>query len=134
MQLVNPPLYRKVEIGFKIGSKYQSVNSVEVIKTEEKGSDVNLSTQILLDAFDNRFDVAVIISNDSDLATPVRFVRTRFNKRVIILNPHSFDKRSKELSQYAAKTIEITQDHISESQFPNPIDTGRLKIYKPKSW
>lgn len=38
-----------------------------VMRTEEKGSDVNLTTQLLVDAFDDAFDVAVIISNDGDL-------------------------------------------------------------------
>ena len=44
---------------------------VRVMKTEEKGSDVNLATYLLVDAFEDRFDVAVIISNDSDLKEPI---------------------------------------------------------------
>jgi hypothetical protein len=39
---------------------------VKVIKTEEKGSDVNLATHLLHDAHLGRFDIAVVISNDSD--------------------------------------------------------------------
>ncbi len=45
--------------------------TVEVVKTEEKGSDVNLATYLLLDAFRRRCDSAVVISNDSDLAEPI---------------------------------------------------------------
>jgi hypothetical protein len=37
-----------------------------VIKTEEKGSDVNLATYLLLDAFKQDCEAAVVISNDSD--------------------------------------------------------------------
>ena len=40
---------------------------LRVMKTEEKGSDVNLATHLLVDAFDDAFNIAVIISNDSDL-------------------------------------------------------------------
>lgn len=47
---------------------------VEVIKTEEKGSDVNLATQLLVDACAGTFDCAVIISGDSDLKSPVQMV------------------------------------------------------------
>jgi uncharacterized LabA/DUF88 family protein len=46
-----------------------------VIKTEEKGSDVNLATHLLHDAHMGRFDVAVVVSNDSDLLEPIRIVR-----------------------------------------------------------
>jgi hypothetical protein len=41
--------------------------TVKVYKTEEKGSDVNLATYLLLDAFQQDCDLAVVISNDSDL-------------------------------------------------------------------
>jgi hypothetical protein len=43
-----------------------------VIKTEEKGSDVNLATHLLHDAHMGRFDVAGVISNDSDLLEPIK--------------------------------------------------------------
>jgi hypothetical protein len=47
---------------------------VKVIKVEEKGSDVNLASHLLLDAFQGNFDVAAVLSNDSDLVEPVRIV------------------------------------------------------------
>ena len=40
---------------------------VRVIKTEEKGSDVNLATHLLTDGFRGAYDIAVVITNDSDL-------------------------------------------------------------------
>ena len=58
---------------------------VKVVKNEEKGSDVNLATRLLIDAFDKAFDAAVIITNDSDLAEPIRQVRRQFGYRVTIL-------------------------------------------------
>jgi hypothetical protein len=48
---------------------------VEVIKTEEKGSDVNLATCLLADAFRRDCQASVVITNDSDLAEPIRVVR-----------------------------------------------------------
>ena len=45
---------------------------IEVIKTEEKGSDVNLATHLLYDGFRNDYDIAVVISNDSDLLEPIK--------------------------------------------------------------
>ena len=43
--------------------------------TEEKGSDVNLASHLLVDGFRARYDLAVVVSNDSDLKEPLRFVR-----------------------------------------------------------
>jgi hypothetical protein len=43
---------------------------VRVIKTEEKGSDVNLATHLLHDAHMGRFELGVVVSNDSDLLEP----------------------------------------------------------------
>jgi len=43
-----------------------------VIKTEEKGSDVNLATHLLHDAHRGWFEAAVIVSNDSDLLEPIK--------------------------------------------------------------
>lgn len=54
-----------------------AVFMVEVADREEKGSDVNLASLLLIDALTNMIDAAVVVSNDSDLALPVREVRKR---------------------------------------------------------
>lgn len=48
---------------------------VKVIKTEEKGSDVNIATLLLRDGYNGCYETAVLISNDSDLALPLQIVR-----------------------------------------------------------
>ena len=65
-----------------------------VIKTEEKGSDVNLATHLLHDAYRGRFEVAVIVSNDSDLLEPIKIVREELGKKVGVLNPHKRPSRA----------------------------------------
>jgi len=60
--LVHPPEFRP---RITLPSPWPDV--VKVIKVEEKGSDVNLACHLLLDAFQNNFDVAAVVSNDSDL-------------------------------------------------------------------
>src|SRR5262245_7677464 len=42
----------------------------EVWITEEKGSDVNLASHLLIDGFRARYDLAVVVSNDGDLKDP----------------------------------------------------------------
>lgn len=48
-----------------------------VARREEKGSDVNVASHLLLDTLVGKIDAAVVISNDSDLELPIREVRSR---------------------------------------------------------
>jgi len=48
-----------------------------VARREEKESDVNVASHLLLDVLQKHVDAAVVISNDSDLAFPVRAARDR---------------------------------------------------------
>lgn len=48
---------------------------VSVARREEKGSDVNVASHLLLDLLHRRTDAAMVISNDSDLAFPVAQAR-----------------------------------------------------------
>ena len=50
----------------------QTLKTVRVLKREEKGTDVNLASHLLVDAFENKYKGAVIVSNDSDLFTPMQ--------------------------------------------------------------
>jgi hypothetical protein len=59
--------------------------TVEVVKTEEKGSDVNLATFLLLDAFKRDCDVAVVISNDSDLKLPIEVAQRELGLRIGVI-------------------------------------------------
>jgi uncharacterized LabA/DUF88 family protein len=103
-----------------------------VIKTEEKMTDVNIAVHILNDAFQNSFDLAVLISNDSDLSEPLRMVRS-MGKMVGILNPHK--NPSRQLSKYATFQKTIRHSAILASQMPNPItDSNGNSIHKPKEW
>jgi len=47
---------------------------VEILDTKEKGSDVNLATYLLMDGFKREYEMAVVISNDSDLVEPIKLV------------------------------------------------------------
>jgi len=57
---------------------------VQVLNSEEKGSDVNLASYLLLDAFENDYEAAIIVSNDSDLAEPISLVRKKLRKKVLV--------------------------------------------------
>ena len=52
--------------------------TVEVWRSEEKGSDVNLANYLILDAVEEKPDVALVVTNDTDPIVPIREVRSRF--------------------------------------------------------
>jgi hypothetical protein len=103
-----------------------------VIKTEEKGSDVNLATYLLCDGFDSDYEVAIVVSNDSDLATPIRVARARFKLDVIVLNPCA--KPSAELSRVATFVRGVRKHALQSSQFPPELEDTHGKITKPAGW
>ena len=108
------------------------VHKVQVIKTEEKGSDVNLATHLLVDGFQNKYDVAVVITNDSDLKLPVEKVKTVLNKTVGLICPH--DKPSRELLKVASFFKPIKSSLYHQCQFPEKISYNGRTIHKPKLW
>jgi hypothetical protein len=58
-----------------------------VLTYEEKGTDVNLATRLLLDGFNRRYESAAVISNDGDLKMPIRVVRDELGLHVTVVNP-----------------------------------------------
>jgi len=103
-----------------------------VIKTEEKGSDVNLATELLADAYEDRFNVAVLVTNDSDLLEPVRLVRGRLGKVVGILNPQKHPSHSLRASTTFFK--QIRRPALEASQFPDLLKDAVGWFRKPASW
>ncbi|HUA75357.1 MAG TPA: NYN domain-containing protein [Solirubrobacteraceae bacterium] len=108
----------------------------EVEITEEKGSDVNLASHLLIDGFRARYDLAVVISNDSDLKEPVRFVREDLDAPVGVLNPHG--NRSFALSPRVLPRGSfykpIRRAALRASQFPSQVPDAKGIIHKPRGW
>jgi hypothetical protein len=108
------------------------IQKVWVDKTEEKGSDVNLATHLLSDAFKGLFDTAVLITNDSDLLEPVRIVRQELKLPVGILNPHQ--QHSCTLKPQAAFMKRIRQSDVAACQFPLALVDQHGHFHKPPTW
>jgi uncharacterized LabA/DUF88 family protein len=106
--------------------------TVEVIKTEEKGSDVNLATHLLRDGFRGDYDVAVVVSNDSDLLEPIKIVRRELGFRVGLLNPQK--KPSRVLQQEVDFLRQIRKGALQRSQLPPTLKDSQGTITKPSSW
>lgn len=120
---VRMPLARPAPYGPRFAS---------VLKTEEKGSDVNLATHLVSDAYEDRFECAVLVTNDSDLREPVELLTQRLRRRVGILNPH----RHPSLTLVRAATFfkTIRRGALRASQFRDVLHDAHGEIRKPPGW
>lgn len=101
---------------------------------EEKMSDVNFAVQLLVDAIEDRYDVALLLTGDSDLATPIRQVLGRFpNKRVVVAFPPR--RKSVALQGVASGFLHIGEDKLRRSLLPDSLWTSNGQLLeRPRTW
>lgn len=112
----------------EVFDKHEFWPMVDVIKTEEKGSDVNLAIQLLDRAWKDEFDCAVILSNDADLAGAIDLVRS-LGKTVGVLTAQKVP--TYELSSRANFHRRIKSRHARNSELPPVLPSG---LRKPDQW
>ena len=105
--------------------------TVEVIRTEEKGSDVNLAVHIVNDAWLDAYDCAVVVSNDSDIAEAMRLVRRHCGKRIGLVTPGT-GRPSRQLMAHADFSRHVRTNGLQHSQLPDPIPETNIR--KPAAW
>ncbi len=107
---------------------------VEVSTREEKASDVNVATHLLMDMMGGTISAALVVSNDSDLRLPVRIARGRIS--VAAINPSSRNTaghlRGKPTDGIGGHWwYQLTRADLTACQLPNPV--GR-RLYRPTDW
>jgi len=109
--------------------------TVEVIKTEEKGSDVNLATYLLLDGFKGDYDVAIVVSNDSDLVEPIKVVKQELHLPIGVVNPYlDMKMMSRDLRNVATFYKRVRVGLLESCQFPETMSDEAGMITRPKKW
>lgn len=108
------------------------LSMVNIIEEEEKGLDVNLASYLLVDGFANEYDIAIVVSNDSDLAEPIRLVKSVLGLKVILLNPRK--KTASDLQGIADQYRSVRLGPIQGSQFPSTLRDADGIITKPPTW
>ncbi|MEN0653094.1 MULTISPECIES: NYN domain-containing protein [Hyphobacterium] len=107
---------------------------VEVFDTEEKGSDVNLASYLLHDGFSDRYDVALVVSQDTDLCEPMRLTRDHLQKTVglVWLDGKLPGKRLKSVSSFVRHA---TPSRLASAQLPESVlgRNGHL-LRRPLEW
>jgi uncharacterized LabA/DUF88 family protein len=107
---------------------------VEVHDTEEKGSDVNLATHLLHDGWKKSYDVALVLSQDTDLVEPIRVAVQELGLTVglVWLDSRQPNPRLVAVSSFVRH---VSTADLAASQFPTPITkAGGKQIIKPTTW
>lgn len=100
---------------------------------EEKGSDVNLGAHLLYDAIRGECQKAVVVTNDSDLAEPIRLA-VDSGTPVGLVNPHR-GPTSKHLRQNVSFEIKFRPDVLAKCQMPDVVRTRRgRQVHRPAEW
>lgn len=101
--------------------------TVEVVLPEEKGSDVNLATELLVDAFKGRFDMAAVLTNDADLAAPIRVMEHDLGLPVTVVHPTRWP--AGELRKVNPSNImRLSVSTVRQCQFPQSAERRRRPI------
>jgi uncharacterized LabA/DUF88 family protein len=99
----------------------------------EKMTDVNISVELMKDAFQDKFDTALLISADSDLVSPIRTIHQLFpNKKVTsIFPPRRF---SLALRSVSARTLHMGHLELTKSLLPDQVNKNGIILNCPISW
>jgi uncharacterized LabA/DUF88 family protein len=110
-----------------------AVFMVSYAHREEKGSDVNVASHLLVDVLTDQVDAAIVVSNDSDLKFPIRYARTRVP--VGLINPSDNPtagalrgKPDEGVGDHWWRTL--TADDFRAAQLPDPVQ----RLTRPPGW
>lgn len=83
-------------------------------KSLEKGVDVGLAINLLLDALNDKYDVALLFSGDADFCPAVRYIIKNLNKEIIFC--YFPTPKTDELIQSCSENRLITKEMVEKAQ------------------
>ena len=101
---------------------------------EEKQTDVNIAVHLLRDAHLDEFDVAVLVSADTDMVLAIKVARATFPKKKFgVLFP--IDRAAGGLKNACDFFVYTKTKHLRDSQFPDPLylKNGQV-LHCPPTW
>jgi uncharacterized LabA/DUF88 family protein len=111
---------------------YYCVQERQIFK--EKMTDVNIAVEMMADAFADTFDIAVLISGDSDLTPPTAKIRQLFPEKEIHVG-FPPKRKSRDLVNAAFRTFDIARMQLRDSQFPDEVTKADgYVLHRPDKW
>lgn len=132
------PLVRSVDTLEELAGRGADVTGAKpvmmyVYRTEEKRSDVNLAVHLVHDAYQGRFEGALVVSADNDLTEAVRVVTQEVKRRVVVCKPNS-EAKTNRLQSVASATIDLPARVLRASLLPHTVADRYGTVTKPPSW
>lgn len=125
----------KVEIShFKRKDSWDTFTNQKFITHEEKETDVAIACAVIEGAAKDEFDVAVLVTGDTDMRPCVyTFQRLFPEKRLIFAFP--FDRKNADLVRIAPGSFTLSAESYAKHQFPARVRLPSGKhVYCPKEW
>ena len=104
---------------------------------EEKETDVHFALSVLEDAFDDKFDAAVLVTADSDYVPVIKKVRARWpKKKIVVAAPPGRLGRARDLADQANGRFEITLGKLRANLLPATVlaPDGTVIVTRPTSY
>ena len=111
---------------YSCGHSYSSPN--------EKMTDVNIASRMLVDSFQDKFDTAFLISGDTDLIPPIKEIKSLFpKKRIIVAFPPG--RHNISLQNMAHASFIIGRKKLLDSQLPEEVTKpDGFTLRRPAEW
>ena len=115
---------------YENGQYIEGTELITISKWEEKESDVNIATHIVADS--PQYDCAILVSNDTDLKTPLKYVKENFKKSVGIISP----RRNIHIELRDASSFQkrISNKVLEQCQFPERMRDAKGEFFCPPKW
>ena len=119
-----------LRLHYENGQYIEGDELVTISKWEEKESDVNIATHVVADA--PQYDSAVLISNDTDLKTPLKYIKENLKKNVGIISPRR--NIHIELINVSHFQKRISNKVLEQCQFPEKMQDAKGSFFCPPEW
>jgi hypothetical protein len=102
----------------------------------EKQTDINVALTVILDGLDNVYDVAYLLTADTDQVATARFFKERLaskGKELIGVGPLT-RKAPKDFTQLGVKRIRLNQYQLKQCLLPQQIQFGEAVLVRPPEY
>lgn len=105
-------------------------------KPNEKQTDINVALSLFRAAWDDLYDVAYLVSVDSDQAATARHFKEQFPQKMLVsVAPPNKEHSNKVLNENGGEKVSLTLQDIINARMPNAIiRTGKPPIVCPRDY
>jgi uncharacterized LabA/DUF88 family protein len=124
----------------KYNNPIDLIDRVDIWDFEEKQTDVNIAMHMYRDAFNDNCTQQVLVSNDSDLESALKFIKEDKPKIVLgLIIPKANNIQGRPVTKYLDKYSDWTRKYIlddecEKSLMPDKVPTKKKCIFKPSYW